>query len=74
MSWHPATDANWSDGRGIHLAKEMLGSRVDINQGVSVYRLGELRANVRHRHVLWRVLSLARPVLCVRADQALLPR
>jgi len=34
---------NWSDGRGIHLAKEMLGSRVDINQGVSVYRLGELR-------------------------------
>ena len=33
---------NWSDGRGIHLAKEMLGSHVDINQGLSVYRLGEL--------------------------------
>ena len=34
---------NWSDGRGIHLAKELLGSRVEINQGVSVYRLGALK-------------------------------
>jgi tRNA (mo5U34)-methyltransferase len=34
---------NWSDGRGIHLAKELLGSGVDINQGVSVYRLGMLK-------------------------------
>ena len=34
---------SWSDGRGIHLAKELLGSRVEINQSISVYRLGELR-------------------------------
>jgi tRNA (mo5U34)-methyltransferase len=34
---------NWSDGRGIHLAKELLGSAVDINQGVSIYRLEALK-------------------------------
>jgi len=34
---------NWSDGRGIHLAKELLGSDVEINQSVSVYRLGALK-------------------------------
>jgi tRNA (mo5U34)-methyltransferase len=34
---------NWSDGRGLHLAKELLGSGVEINQSVSVYRLGALK-------------------------------
>ena len=34
---------NWSDGRGIHLAKELLGSGVEINQSVSVYQLGALK-------------------------------
>jgi tRNA (mo5U34)-methyltransferase len=34
---------NWSDGRGIHVAKEMLGSQVEINQRVSIYRLEELQ-------------------------------
>ncbi len=30
---------NWSAGRGIHLAKELLGSSVEINQNLSVYDL-----------------------------------
>ena len=34
---------NWSDDcRGVHLAKELYGSSVRINQDVSVYRLQEL--------------------------------
>ena len=31
---------NWSQGRGIHLAKELLGSSIEINQNLSVYDLG----------------------------------
>ena len=34
---------NWSDGRGIHLAKALLNSGVEINQRVSVYRLDALK-------------------------------
>lgn len=34
---------NWSDGRGIHLAKELLGSQVEINQGLSIYGLSALK-------------------------------
>ncbi|QJW97420.1 methyltransferase domain-containing protein [Frigoriglobus tundricola] len=30
---------NWSHGRGIHLAKELLGSSVEIDQNLSVYDL-----------------------------------
>ena len=30
---------NWSAGRGIHLAKELLGSSVEIDQNLSVYDL-----------------------------------
>ena len=30
---------NWSQGRGIHLAKELLGSGVEIDQNLSVYDL-----------------------------------
>lgn len=30
---------NWSQGRGIHLAKELLGSAVEIDQNLSVYDL-----------------------------------
>lgn len=30
---------NWSQGRGIHLAKELLGSSVEIDQNLSVYDL-----------------------------------
>jgi SAM-dependent methyltransferase len=30
---------NWSQGRGIHLAKELLGSAVEIDQHLSVYDL-----------------------------------
>jgi hypothetical protein len=33
---------NWSDGRGIHLARELLGSAVEVNQNVSVYQLASL--------------------------------
>jgi tRNA (mo5U34)-methyltransferase len=33
---------NWSDGSGIHLAKELFQSNIEINQDVSVYRLEEL--------------------------------
>ncbi|MBP3960728.1 DUF1698 domain-containing protein [Gemmata sp. G18] len=31
---------NWSQGRGIHLAKELLGSSIEIDQNQSVYTLG----------------------------------
>jgi tRNA (mo5U34)-methyltransferase len=34
---------NWSDGRGIHLAKRRLGSRIAIRQDLSVYELASLR-------------------------------
>jgi tRNA (mo5U34)-methyltransferase len=34
---------NWSQGRGIHLAKELLGSSVEIDQNLSVYDLTSLR-------------------------------
>jgi tRNA (mo5U34)-methyltransferase len=34
---------NWSDGRGIHLAKELLGSDVEIRQDLSIYQLGALK-------------------------------
>jgi tRNA (mo5U34)-methyltransferase len=30
---------NWSAGQGIHLVKELLGSRINIRQDVSVYQL-----------------------------------
>jgi tRNA (mo5U34)-methyltransferase len=30
---------NWSQGRGIHLAKELLGSSIEIDQNLSVYNL-----------------------------------
>ena len=33
---------NWADGGGIHLAKELLRSKIEIDQDVSVYRLAEL--------------------------------
>jgi SAM-dependent methyltransferase len=33
---------NWSDGRGIHLAKELYKSAVQINQNMSVYQLASL--------------------------------
>lgn len=33
---------NWSAGRGIHLAKELLGSSVEVNQNLSVYDLASL--------------------------------
>jgi tRNA (mo5U34)-methyltransferase len=33
---------NWSAGRGIHLAKELLGSSIEINQSLSVYDLASL--------------------------------
>lgn len=33
---------NWSDGRGLHLAKELLHSKVEINRQVSVYDLEPL--------------------------------
>jgi tRNA (mo5U34)-methyltransferase len=33
---------NWSQGRGIHLAKELLGSSVEIDQNLSVYDLKTL--------------------------------
>jgi tRNA (mo5U34)-methyltransferase len=33
---------NWSQGRGIHLAKELLGSSVQVNQSLSVYDLASL--------------------------------
>lgn len=34
---------NWSDGRGIHLARELYGSNVEINQGLSVFELSSLQ-------------------------------
>jgi tRNA (mo5U34)-methyltransferase len=34
---------NWSDGRGLRLAKELLGSRAEIRQDLSVYELASLR-------------------------------
>ncbi|HEV3471526.1 MAG TPA: methyltransferase domain-containing protein [Pyrinomonadaceae bacterium] len=33
---------NWSDGRGIHLARELLGSAVEVNQHLSAYQLASL--------------------------------
>lgn len=33
---------NWSDGAGIHLARELYRSRIDIDQDLSVYRLASL--------------------------------
>jgi tRNA (mo5U34)-methyltransferase len=33
---------NWSQGRGIHLAKELLDSRIEIDQRLSVYDLATL--------------------------------
>ncbi len=33
---------NWSDGRGLPLAKELLGSRVEIRQDLSIYDLSTL--------------------------------
>jgi tRNA (mo5U34)-methyltransferase len=34
---------NWSDGEGIHIARELLGSSVEIDQQVSVYELSSLK-------------------------------
>ena len=39
---------NWSQGRGIHLAKELLGSSVQINQNLSVYNLASLGLSLIH--------------------------
>jgi tRNA (mo5U34)-methyltransferase len=33
---------NWADSRGIHVARELLGSAVEIDQNVSVYDLARL--------------------------------
>ena len=33
---------NWADGSGIHLARELLGSKIEVDQGLSVYRLASL--------------------------------
>lgn len=33
---------NWAAGTGIHLARELLGSRIEVNQSVSVYDLATL--------------------------------
>ena len=33
---------NWANGRGIHLAKELLNSNVEINQNVSIYEASQL--------------------------------
>jgi tRNA (mo5U34)-methyltransferase len=35
-------DSNWSDGAGIHLAKALLSSRVEVDQRLSVYDLPRL--------------------------------
>ncbi len=34
---------NWADGTGIHLAKELFRSRIEIDQGTSVYNLASLK-------------------------------
>ena len=36
------TTQNWSDGRGVLLARELLGSRIDVRQDLSVYDLASL--------------------------------
>lgn len=33
---------NWSDGRGIHLARELFGSGIEVRQDVSIYGLESL--------------------------------
>jgi tRNA (mo5U34)-methyltransferase len=33
---------NWSDGRGLHLARELYGSNIEINQHLSVFDLASL--------------------------------
>jgi tRNA (mo5U34)-methyltransferase len=33
---------NWAEGTGIHLAKELYGSSIDINQGMPVYEVASL--------------------------------
>lgn len=36
---------NWSAGEGIHVARELLGSKIEVRQDVSVYRLQEALRN-----------------------------
>jgi tRNA (mo5U34)-methyltransferase len=33
---------NWSTGKGIHLAKALLGSKIEIDQNISIYDLAKL--------------------------------
>jgi len=33
---------NWSTGKGIHLAKALLGSKIEIDQSISIYDLAKL--------------------------------
>lgn len=48
---------NWSDGKGLPLAKHLLRSAVDIKQDLSIYQLASLQRRFDIINVLRRVLS-----------------
>ena len=70
---------NWSDGRGLRLAKELLRSNVEIRQDISVYDLSSLQRRFDvvmcfgvYYHLLDPFLAFARIRHCCHRDSLVL--
>jgi tRNA (mo5U34)-methyltransferase len=70
---------NWSDGQGVHLAKELLASNVEINRQLSVYELATLGRKFDivlflgvYYHLLDPYYALAQIRHCCHADTLVL--
>ncbi len=70
---------NWSDGRGVYLAKELLASNVEINRQLSVYELATLGRKFDivlflgvYYHLLDPYYALAQIRHCCHADTLVL--
>src|ERR1043165_5446482 len=70
---------NWSDGRGLLLARELYGSQVEINQSLSVYALESLQRKFDiilflgvYYHLVDPYYALAQVRHCCHADSLVL--
>jgi tRNA (mo5U34)-methyltransferase len=70
---------NWSAGKGVHLAKELFGSNIEINQHLSVYELESLSRKFDiilflgvYYHLLDPFNALAQIRHCCHADTLVL--
>jgi tRNA (mo5U34)-methyltransferase len=70
---------NWSDGNGVLLARELLGSRIEVNQDMSAYSLASLNRKFDiilflgvHYHLLDPFYALAQIRQCCHRDTVVL--